>query len=73
MKSLLASDLHMAAAGLSTSDAKSGGLIVMTIHGLSPGTHTVATYHHEIRAKVSTTYEISVDGKTVVDKSCPLA
>ncbi len=70
-KSLLASDLHMAAAGLSTSDAKSGGLIVMTIHGLSPGTHTVATYHNEIRAKVSTAYEISVDGKIVVDKVVP--
>ena len=70
-KALLMSNLHMGAAALTTADTKSGGVIVMTLHGLSAGEHTLATYHHEFRKGVATAYQISVDGKTVVAKVTP--
>ncbi len=70
-KALLESGLHMGVAGLVPADGKSGGKIVLTISGLSPGPHTVATYHHEIRDKVVSDYQISVDGKVAVEKFTP--
>src|SRR5205823_3467704 len=70
-KTLLACGVHMSPAGLVPADAKSGGQIVLTINGLSPGKHTIATYHTETRDKVSSDYEIAVNGKAVVAKFTP--
>jgi hypothetical protein len=63
-KALLARNLRLATAGV-TSDAKAGGELLLTIRGLAPGEHTIATYHNEVRDAVRADYAISVDGQTV--------
>jgi hypothetical protein len=67
-KALLETGMHMGVAGMASAN---GGPIILTISGLSPGAHTLATYHNEVRDNVSSDYEISVDGKVVKAKFAP--
>jgi hypothetical protein len=64
-KALLEHGVHMSLTGISVKGPDSDGQIVMMIRGLSPGKHTVATYHNEVRDITPPKYDILV-GETVV-------
>jgi hypothetical protein len=57
-KGLLDYGVRMASDGISAGDTGSGGGIDMTIAGLSPGKHTVATYHNEVRNITSSPFDV---------------
>ncbi|MGN6371098.1 MAG: pectate lyase family protein [Phycisphaerae bacterium] len=67
-KALLEQGMHLGVEGLA---APAGGEIILTISGLSPGKHTLATYHNEVRDDVSTSYEVSIDGRVVNPRFSP--
>ena len=70
-KALLETGMHMGVAGMASDDGRSGGELILRIAGLSPGVHTLATYHSEVRDNVSTDYEISIDGHVAIPKFSP--
>jgi hypothetical protein len=65
-KGLIEYGMHMGICGLAVKDANSDGQIVMTISGLSPGKHTVATYHNEPRDVAAAKIDVFVNDQRVV-------
>ena len=61
---------HLAADGFVVKNPATGG-VEMVISGLSPGKHTVATYHNEVREFASATFDVLVDDKLLVEDFAP--
>jgi len=56
---------HMAVDGLAVKNP-AGGEVLMTLSGLTPGRHTLATYHNELRDQEPARFDVLVGDKTVV-------
>jgi hypothetical protein len=70
-KGLLDYHASMAADGFVVKNPKSGAGFEMVISGLTPGKHTVATYHNEVRSLEPARFDVEVDGKTKVKNFTP--
>lgn len=60
--------------GITVEEGRSGGAIAMHIRGLSPGKHTLLTYHNETQSAENNTFspiDIYVDGKLQVNDLQP--
>jgi hypothetical protein len=62
-KGLLDWHASMAADGIIS---KNSGVVEMVISGLTPGKHTIATYHNEVRDLSPAKFDVLVDGKTML-------
>jgi hypothetical protein len=70
-KGLLDYRASMAADGIATKDPQAGAAFEMIIRELTPGRHTVATYHDEVRNQAPAAFDVLVDGKTTVTNFTP--
>ena len=61
---------HMAADGFVVKNP-AGGVVEMIISGLTPGKHTVVTFHNEVRDLAPAKFAVSVEGKFLVQDSVP--
>ena len=69
-KGLLDYGATMAADGVLVKKPIDGG-VEMVISGLSPGKHSVVTYHNELRDLAPTPFDVSVGGTTVLKHIVP--
>ncbi len=53
---------RMAADGISIRDSSGSNGVDMVVSGLTPGKHTIVTYHNEMRDVVPTKFDVLVDG-----------
>ena len=60
-KGLLVYGARVAAEGITVKEPEGTGRIEMVISGLTPGKHTVVTYHNEVRKITPAKYDIFVD------------
>jgi hypothetical protein len=56
-KALLESGVHMGLTGVTAPEG-----MTLTIHGLTPGKHSVVTYHNEVQQGAPGKYDVTVDG-----------
>lgn len=61
---------HMAPDGIADKNSGPGG-VDMVLSGLTPGHHTLVTYHNEVRDLAPAKFDVSVDGKTVLKDFAP--
>ncbi len=70
-KGLLDYNAHMACDGIAVKDSVNGGGLDMIISGLTPGPHTIVTWHNEIRDLAPATFDVSVGGTTQIRDFTP--
>jgi len=70
-KGLLDYDAHLAADGIALKNLRKDEGMNMMIHGLSPGMHTIVTYHNEMRDQEPVAFDVAVDGKPAVHDFMP--
>jgi hypothetical protein len=70
-KALLDSGATMAADGIVTGNSADDGGVDMIISGLTPGNHTVVTYHNEVRNLAPAKFDVSVNGKLALEDFTP--
>jgi len=60
-KGLLDYDAHMACDGITVKQSAGDDGIDMIVGGLTPGTHSIVTYHNEVRDLAPAKFDVSVD------------
>ncbi len=63
--------MHMAVDGFITRNATNEGGFDLVISGLAPGTHSIATYHNEVRAMSPVKFDVFVGGQRLVKDFAP--
>jgi hypothetical protein len=70
-KSVLDFGATMAADGITVKNPANGGAVDMVISGLTPGKHTVVTYHNEIRDLAPAKFDVLIGGAAVLQNVTP--
>ncbi len=70
-KGLLDYDAHMACDGIVVKAPVGQGGMDMIISGLTPGKHTIVTYHNEVRDIAPATFDVSVGNTPVIRDFTP--
>jgi hypothetical protein len=70
-KGLLDYGVHLGCDGIAVIDPAADGAIDMIIRGLSPGKHTLVTYHNEVRDLAPAKFEVLVGNTTMLKGLLP--